>query len=311
MIGNILKSAGVSNCIQWGLVLLVASMVMGCQRADKLALEKGREAEACGELAEAKRLYAEAIALGNGEGFQRMATLLLQLDRAELFKKDVSLWDEQWIAKVPSIVLRANRFAKEAEKRGCPTEELQGQITTFENDIQLVRDTLMRASGQAQESAPAEKITDEAGGALREALEQKERVEKDIVLIRKEVDELERQLAESEQELKETRASTAKDLADLDKIVANGGEGAVFALAMMYGSDQYALQEAAFRVGAEAGVRSGWHKDVDSAKDKALSGRRDRFSARLAARKSELAEWEQMLEDCQAEIERLQRETGT
>jgi len=307
MIAEVISATKMNKVLGWVLALLVAFAAAGCQRAGEAELKKGSDAEAKGDFAEAKRWYAEAIALGNGEGCQRVAQLLFQHDARELLA--ASQRDGQWVAKISGVTAQIRHFAKEASARGYPDERILDALNGSEEFIRSARTVLQKADEETRRAKTSGREDNEAGEALREAREQKGRIESDLVRIRKEVEELKQQVAASEKEAKETRETAAKDVAELEKMV-NNEQATVFALAAMHGGDQYALQDAAFKFGAEAGVRTSWHKNVDPAKDKALGGRTERWRARLAARERELEDWEQMKIDCEEEIKRLQAAEG-
>lgn len=141
-------------------VWLAAGMAVwaaaGCERTPKdvAALRAGTRLEAKGDWNGAKEKYLEACGAGNGEGYKKMAELLIHYDGTLTFV-DSTRRDEAWLGKAQELVERIAMLSTQAEGAGVGMEGVKGTLETYRKSIADTRKRLERERAEAEEAARA------------------------------------------------------------------------------------------------------------------------------------------------------------
>lgn len=294
-----------------GLALFAVAVAAGCSRGDAAALERGRAAEARGEWDEAKRQYAEVIALGNGEGFRRLAELMAKHDAAELFSKDERR-DAQWIVAAERLAGQIRHTAKEAAERGCPVEGIQETLDGYAVAIQTAREATRRTAAAEKRTETLRHADARRMAALKDVQERKARLESDFRSLSAEVATLERQVEASERELEAERLRAVREADRLDSELGRLTAMTMDAekSAIRYGGDpqQYWMGASSpFDAGVELGARTALQKEQAADRDRKLSEEKAQLEARLAERRKERDALKEQIAECETIIEGLSK----
>lgn len=295
-----------------GLALFAVAVAAGCFREDAAALERGRAAEARGEWNEAKRQYAEAIALGNGEGFRRLAELMVKHDAADLFSKDEGGRDAQWIVAAERLAGQIRHAAKEAAERGCPVEGIQETLDGYAGAILTAREATRQTAAVEKRTEVLRQADARRMAALKDVQERKARLESDFRSLTTEVAALERQVEESERELEAERLRAVREADRLDSELGRLTAMTMDAekSAIRYGGDpqQYWMGASSpFDAGVELGARTSLQKEQAADRDRKLSEEKAQLEARLAERRKERDALKEQIAECETKIEGLSK----
>lgn len=131
---------------------LALAATAGCERVppDAAKLRDGVRCEAKGEFGKAEQLYREACALGNGEAYGRLASLILNRETAPLFLNGGE-HNEKWLQDARAAVERLSFAALQAESNGHPVPGMKESLAKFEVSIKAVEHRLATERAAAAE----------------------------------------------------------------------------------------------------------------------------------------------------------------
>ena len=185
--------------------------VSGCEKvpADEAALREAAKLELKGDWAGAEEKYLEACAAGNGEGYRKLAELLVNREGARVFLE--SKRDAAWAERARALVERIEMVSGQAEARGCAAEGIGGTLGAYRKALEEAEKRIEEERIATEKRLAEERAAAEEAERIRVEQQRKEEAEKAA-----------RRAAEAEAAAK--RAEEARKKESADYCIDNGLE---------------------------------------------------------------------------------------